>query len=391
MNKYFTQHALQVLMQNENDDVKVVVARTFHRDTNSFFRSFFRPSKVTLTLHSDGTILSDRTDPLSGTDEGIDVNSVELKYSFSDDKGKSRYRWMVFASYISGIIFVVASLAIDSQTLFSEFTVDHGIALLCLLVWCIWDVVRDKVLIQETLTIKTATGKLLKIKGDLPNQDTHKITASMFLLAGWLAVYLTTPVGSWEEIAFLTVGTLIALVIFKDHMDWISADDDHVPSHTLSHFYFAILNVLNHDFGGVKPRSDVENIEFTKVKKKLDKYQPIFGDIVAAKDIFASKSPSLIVIAIGATTERLMKKACDSLGISRKPNARPTLQSFIQQYQTKKPLNEKSMTQLNLIKEFRNRAAHHFNIDWDESVIVLNQFCQFVEWYADSHAFEELE
>ena len=50
------------------------------------------------------------------------------------------------------------------------------------------------------------------------------------------------------------------------------------------------------------------------------------------------------------------------------------------------PLNDKSFTHLNLIKEFRNRAAHHFNIEWDESIIVLNQFCQFVEWYANAQA-----
>ena len=79
-------------------------------------------------------------------------------------------------------------------------------------------------------------------------------------------------------------------------------------------------------------------------------------------------------------------KACDSLGITRKHNARPTLHTYINEYQTKKALNEKTHTQVNLIKEFRNRATHHFNIEWDESFIVLNQFCQFVEWYASSHS-----
>ena len=112
----------------------------------------------------------------------------------------------------------------------------------------------------------------------------------------------------------------------------------------------------------------------------------ILEDVASSREIFASKSPSLIVIAIGATTERLMRKACDSLGITRKHNARPTLHTYINEYQTKKSLNEKTHTQLNLIKEFRNRATHHFNIEWDESFIVLNQFCQFVEWYASSHS-----
>ena len=129
-----------------------------------------------------------------------------------------------------------------------------------------------------------------------------------------------------------------------------------------------------------------ESDDFLKLRKKLEKHQSLLEDVAPSKEIFATKSPSLIVITIGATTERLMRRACDSLGIKRKNNARPTLHTYINEYQTKKPLNEKSLTQLNLIKEFRNRATHHFNIEWDESFIVLNQFCQFVEWYASTHS-----
>ena len=109
----------------------------------------------------------------------------------------------------------------------------------------------------------------------------------------------------------------------------------------------------------------------------------IIPPIIIDRVSFSSRS------TIPATTERLMKKACDALGIKRKTNARPTLHTFIHEYQTKKPLDDKSLTQLNVIKEFRNRATHHFNIDWDESFIVLSQFCQFVEWYAETHALTE--
>ena len=29
-----------------------------------------------------------------------------------------------------------------------------------------------------------------------------------------------------------------------------------------------------------------------------------------------------------------------------------------------------------------NRAAHDFNLDWDEFRVTLNQFCEIVSWYS---------
>ena len=77
--------------------------------------------------------------------------------------------------------------------------------------------------------------------------------------------------------------------------------------------------------------------------------------------------------------------ACENVG-KRKSNARPTLHTFINEYQTKAKLDPKILTQL--IKEFRNTATHHFNVEWDDSLMVLKQFCRFVEWFADHHATE---
>lgn len=38
---------------------------------------------------------------------------------------------------------------------------------------------------------------------------------------------------------------------------------------------------------------------------------------------------------------------------------------------------------IDFLREYRNRATHSFNIDWDESMIVMKQFANFVEWYAE--------
>ena len=35
------------------------------------------------------------------------------------------------------------------------------------------------------------------------------------------------------------------------------------------------------------------------------------------------------------------------------------------------------------IKQMRNRAAHDFNIDWDEFKVVAQQFCEVVKWYTN--------
>ncbi|MDP6866354.1 MAG: DUF4145 domain-containing protein, partial [Candidatus Poseidoniaceae archaeon] len=149
------------------------------------------------------------------------------------------------------------------------------------------------------------------------------------------------------------------------------------------------INILPDDYDLHQSRNVEEINEFRRIRGKLDQYQSLLAEITSSKDIFASKSPSLIVIAIGATTERLMRNACDLLGIKRKSNARPTLHTYIHEYRTKKVLNETAESYLETIKNYRNRATHHFNIDWDEAYIVLNQFCKFVEWYAGDHTSEE--
>ena len=151
----------------------------------------------------------------------------------------------------------------------------------------------------------------------------------------------------------------------------------------LIQFYFAIMNIKEGEIKAEYFENEDEFQNIIEMKEKLTEYQKILDQSKASKDIFNSNSPSLVVIAIGATTENLMKRACDSMGITRKKNARPTLQTFIHEYQTKAKMADKNISQLNLIREYRNRATHSFNIDWDESMIVMKQFTNFVEWYAE--------
>lgn len=376
-----------VAMKEPSD--RIVVARTLHRETNSYLLSIFKRTKVTITLRSDGTIVSNRKDPLAGTDEGIDLNGAKIQYFFPHDKGKTVFRLMAFLSFMASINFAIGTISMDGKTVLTEFTLNHTIAILSFLFWGSWDIARSKLLTQEHLLVKTITNKEIKISGNLPSQGVHKASAGIILFCLILVGFLATPEGSLSEDMFSLFVIAYAILGIPNYMDWLTASKDYVASHSTTHFYFAIMNILQSDYDLHQPRDEDEMEEFNKVKVKLEQYQSLLDDVASSKEIFASKSPSLIVIAIGATTERLMKKACDSLGIKRKTNARPTLHTFIHEYQTKKPLDDKSLTQLNVIKEFRNRATHHFNIDWDESFIVLSQFCQFVEWYAETHALTE--
>lgn len=376
-------------MHMEDSTEKMVVARTLHRETNSYLLSIFKRTKVTITLRSDGTIISNRKDPLAGTDEGIDITGAKIQYYFPHDRGKIVFRLMAFLSFMTSIYFAISTMGMDEGTIFSDFTLEHTVAILSFLFWASWDLSRSKLLEQEHLMIRTITNNEIKISGDLPSQGIHKASAGIIFVSLILVGFLAAPEGSLSESMFVLGILIFSMLAWWFIFEWIMSKGDYVTTHSTSHFYFAIINILHSDYELHQPRNEKEMEEFRKVKLKLEQYQSLLQDVASSKEIFSSKSPSLIVIAIGATTERLMKRACDSLGIKRKTNARPTLHTFIHEYQTKQSLDEKSLTRLNLIKEFRNRATHHFNIDWDESFIVLSQFCQFVEWYAEAHAITE--
>ena len=151
-------------------------------------------------------------------------------------------------------------------------------------------------------------------------------------------------------------------------------------------FFIAATEMHNRGKDPTEVLKKEERKELSHLKEELQGFESVLQPVEASRDIFSSSSPSLIVIAIGATTERLMFIACENVGIRRKSNARPTLHTFINEYQTKAQLDPKTLTRLQLIKEFRNSATHHFNVDWDDSLMVLKQFCRFVEWFAEHHA-----
>ena len=379
-----------VLMTTTHEEI--VVACTTHHEKNSRLRALFGNSKVKISLLSDGTLVSDRKDPLAATTDGINLNGAKFQYFFPEERFFVVYRLLTLLTVLSSLVFFATIIEWSDRMIEDDIGVESDDFLehlqyfspVC--IWIFFDLVRGRFGTQERLVVKAKDGQNVEIMGGLPYQSQHNL--SMYLLGVslfFVAVFITP-----EESMFATILGLVFLVglfsLYARGFEFLTVKSNNQRNLPLNHFYFALTKILQDDPVANKEVEQSELDEFNKIREKLEKHQPLLEDVASSKEIFASKSPSLIVIAIGATTERLMRKACDSLGITRKHNARPTLHTYINEYQTKKPLNEKSLTQLNLIKEFRNRATHHFNIEWDESFIVLNQFCQFVEWYASTHS-----
>jgi hypothetical protein len=95
------------------------------------------------------------------------------------------------------------------------------------------------------------------------------------------------------------------------------------------------------------------------------------------------------VLAIGISTETIMKQACERIGINFKPNARLTLDPLIKKYTANEGIDSRIKSYLEIIKQMRNRAAHDFNINWQEFKTTLDQFCEIVKWHYS--AFDESE
>ena len=322
----------------------------------------------------------------------MNLNGAKFQYFFPEERFFFAYRLLTLFTVLSSLIFFATivewaeRMADDDIGVQSVDFLEHLQYFSPVCIWIFFDLVRGQFGTQERLIVKANDGQKVEIKGELPFESQHNLSMYLLGVGLFLAALFITP----EESIFATIFgivIIIALVLmYAKGFNFLTVKSNKNRSLPLNHFYFALTKILQDDPIAKNEVNQVELNEFNELREKLEKHQPILEDVASSREIFASKSPSLIVIAIGATTERLMRKACDSLGITRKHNARPTLHTYINEYQTKKSLNEKTHTQLNLIKEFRNRATHHFNIEWDESFIVLNQFCQFVEWYASSHS-----
>ena len=379
-------------MSEQLSKEELVIATTLHHEHRSIVKSLFSTSKIPIKLFSNGTLYTERSDPLSHeATRQINIKGATVRYHFANEGQRFTYRVSTIISLVSSLLFFGLTMAWTDRILMGELgngaedLQEHFLYFWPILLWISIDFLRDRIGKQERLEITYEKGKTITLRGNLPFQGEHNFSAVMITIGIATSAIVLSPE---DDLSILLFGVLLwsaLLYSLFSVLRWFlaSQEKDSERSHQdLIQFYFAIMNIKE---GEIKAehfddKSDFQNI--IDMKEKLSDYKAILDQSKASKEIFTSNSPSLIVIAIGATTENLMKRACDSMGITRKKNARPTLQTFIHEYQTKAKIADKNISQLNLIREYRNRATHSFNIDWDESMIVMKQFTNFVEWYA---------
>ena len=92
-------------MSEPNSAKVFVVARTTYCHKNSRILSLFGNSKIKITLLSDGTLVSDRKDPLSATNEGLDLNGAKFQYFFPEEKFFFAYRFLTLLTVLSSLVF----------------------------------------------------------------------------------------------------------------------------------------------------------------------------------------------------------------------------------------------------------------------------------------------
>ena len=367
-----------------------------HYDHHHIFSK--RQRKYEIQLFSDGTISSQAKHPLSGKPaEKANVFSHKMRYFFPLENVVTLYRSMVVLCLIFSGSFFFKFVSWADMVYESGLTdealnaVSVAPFLTPLLLMIVFDTLACRFGTPERITVHTPSTEQLIFRGKLPLQDLVNIARGVTLLGGIFGTLLALPDDSFF-LFILSLGILGGMFYASwQGILWLLNTQKQSDGVQMScvQFFIAATEIQNGGQDSDPILEKKERDELGQIKEKLGSFEDVLQRAEASRDIFSSTSPSLIVIAIGATTERLMHIACDNVGIRRKSNARPTLHTFINEYQTKESLDPKIQMRLHLIRDLRNTATHHFNVDWDDSLMLLRHFCHFVEWFADNHAMQQ--
>jgi hypothetical protein len=375
------------------------IARLLHYESKSNFLSLLpknRPEPI--VLYNDGVLEIEQKNPLLN-DDALRILNVREVNAVLYRRGRYIYPrvfWLLNLLSIAAAFFSIIMMEIWMHAALwgIHITPLQSASFFALFIPIMFDIFRDKLVTPEELEFTFDDGKPKKISGDLPEDSIHRVTMLVLCLT-LLLVFLMT--GLWAEehapqIGDIIIYSLICLTFIavaaniwnkvsnltEEAISGISSFD--IP-HGLSHMYFATMSIRSSNIA-VQSKSDITSKELDEIRERLLRHEEIISSIVSANDIFAAPSPSLGVLAIRVSTETIMRHACDNVGIQWKPNARPTLETYMQSYGSKQELDSRIRSYLGNIREMGNRAAHDFNLDWDEFKITLNQFCEIVGWYS---------
>ena len=367
-----------------------------NRTSHSMLRNLFNPLEK-IVLYSDGVISVDnnRTDSLMNKSDYEITNIHEAEsITYSNAKFTNRF---VYVSLQSITVFLSLSFLVYFEEFYNFIFQNYQpsnleIFFFCApLVYMFSDYNRGLFAKPSMITIHTNGGETKNIIGKLPDGQVHTASSVMIGIAAYaLAVVAVdrltyTKYGSFFETVFgLFFITGFLYVVYRAYFSKrdINGIDNTEISNDVVHFYFAIMSIKQ-SFGvnTITEASDEISKELKGIKKELQQYNNLMKSVVSAEQIFTASNPSMGVLAIGISTETIMKNACERVGISFKPSAKMTLDPLIKQYNREAGIDSRIKSYLEIIKEMRNRAAHDFNINWTEFKTTLDQFCEIVKWY----------
>lgn len=384
------------MMEPREPESTHIIGKMMHYDHHQIFSK--RQKIYQIQLFSNGNISSNAKHPLSsGSTKSANLHAAKIRYFFPLENLPLIYRVLVLLCLVLSSLFFMNFISwgeaiYDSgltERVFLASSVLPFLYPLTLLLVC--DTLVCKLGTPERMIVQTQSNGKLVFRGKLPHQDLINIARGITLVGSIVGTLFALP----DESLFLMLFSfgVLGTMFYASWQGilWLLSANKQSDAVQMScvQFFIAATEIKNGGQDSDPTLEKEESEELGQIKKKLGSFANVLQRAEASRDIFSSTSPSLIVIAIGATTERLMYIACDNIGIRRKSNARPTLHTFINEYQTRESLDPKTLMRLQLIKDFRNTATHHFNVEWDDSLMLLRHFCQFVEWFADNHSKEQ--
>ena len=378
-----------------DDDSRFLLSSIKNRVNHSIIYNLFNPLEV-LNLHSDGMISVDNSNHESLVNKShFDIVNVHDTKSITYSNAKFTNR----IAYVS-LQSLTAILCFCFCVYFEEFFLfifgnyepsNWELIFFCApLVYLFSDFYRDKFAKPSMVTIQTKDGATKHLIGRLPDPKIHTASTVMVAIATygimiWAIDMLTyTKYGSIFETILGAFFIFFCLyLVYKGYISRreINGVNKTEISNDMIHFYFALNAIKHSSENKINPSSIEISDELKEIKKELQKYNAIMQSVVSAEQIFTASDPSMGVLAIGISTETIMKQACERIGIDFKPNARLTLDPLIKRYTAKEGIDSRIKSYLEIIKQMRNRAAHDFNINWQEFKTTLDQFCEIVKWH----------
>ena len=240
-------------MSEQLSKEELVIATTLHHEHRSIVKSLFSTSKIPIKLFSNGTLYTERSDPLSHeATRQINIKGATVRYHFADEGQRFTYRVSTIISLVSSLLFFGLTMAWTDRILMGELgngaedLQEHFLYFWPILLWISIDFLRDRIGKQERLEITYEKGKTITLRGNLPFQGEHNFSAVMITIGIATSAIVLSPE---DDLSILLFGILLwSALLYSSFtvLRWFlaSQEGDKERNHQeLIQFYFAIMNI----------------------------------------------------------------------------------------------------------------------------------------------------